>query len=138
LILKAKLLHQLNQGKKISLKKLSETMGLKPAYLCHILRLNRLPEIVIDGYYAKNISLSHLFIISRLSSEEQIITAYEQVLSHNLTVLQTEELIREQLHQIKTSGSYLTGNEKDNYIGKITNNHKRSRLRLFKPALKAS
>ncbi len=136
-ILKAKLLHQLNQGKKISLKKLSETMGLKPAYLCHILRLNRLPEIVIDGYYAKNISLSHLFIISRLSSEEQIITAYEQVLSHNLTVLQTEELIREQLHQIKTSGSYLTGNEKDNYIGKITNNPQKIAVKIIQTRIKS-
>lgn len=136
-ILKAKLLKKLIEEKKNTIKKLSKELQIKPAYVCHILRLNRLPEIVIDGYYGKNISLSHLFIISRLKDEEKISAAYEQVLTNSLTVLQTEELVREQLYQTKTSGTYLTGNEKDNYIGKITADRKKIKAKIIQTRIKS-
>ena len=136
-ISKAKILKRLNKEEKISIKKLSELTSVKPSYICHILRLNRLPEIVIDGYYGDNISLSHLFIISRLSSEDEIAAAYEKILSDSLTVLQTEEMVREKLHSIKTVGSYLTTNEKDNLIGKITSNQDKIKVKITQTRIKS-
>jgi len=41
--------------------------------------------------------------------------AYEAVLTGNLTVAQTEELIREMLHHVKTEGEMLTNEEKKQF-----------------------
>ena len=136
-ILKAKLIKTLNKEKNLTIKKLSTELRMKPAYVCHILRLNRLPEIVVDGYYNKNISLSHLFIISRLKDEESITAAYEQILTNSLTVLQAEELVREKLHQTITSGVYLTDNEKDNLIGKISPNQDKIKVKIIQTRIKS-
>jgi len=134
---KAKLLFLLNKNEKFTIKRLSELLQIKPSYICHIIRLNRLPEIIIDGYYDKSISLSHLFIISRLKEEKEIIDIYENILTNSLTVLQTEELVREKLHQTKTTGSYLTGNEKDNLIGKITANQESVKVKIIQTRIKS-
>ena len=136
-IAKAKLLKKLNKENNISIKTLSKETQMKPSYICHILRLNRLPEIVVDGYYGKNISLSHLFIISRLKDEQSITDAYEQILTHGLTVLQAEELVRDKLHQTITSGVYLTSNEKDNLIGKISANQEKIKVKIIQTRIKS-
>ncbi len=101
---KAKLLRYLNKVKDLSIVKLSRIFSIKPAYICNLLRLLKLPEIVIDGYYSKIVSLSHLMTISRLRSKEEIISAYEDILTKNLTVEKANELVREKLFQIKTGG----------------------------------
>ncbi len=110
---KAKRLNSLIRNNNIRLVDLSKKIGMKPSYICHYLRLNRLPEIVVDGYYSSLISQSHLFIISRLKDKSAIVQAYEKVLSDNLTVAQTDELIRQLLHGIKTEGEYLSAEEKE-------------------------
>lgn len=116
---KAKILEQLIKEYDLRLQDLSNIIGIKPSYICHIRRLTRLPDIVIDGYYSKLISISHLFIISRLKQENLIVRAYEEVLSKNLTVMQTEELIREMLFGVKTTGDYLETEHKDKLLEKI-------------------
>jgi len=103
----AKLLLFLKKEKAIPVKELSKKLGYKQAYICNIMRLNRLPEIVKDGYYSHVITLSHLLIISRLKAKEQMVKAYEEVLSRSLTVQQTEILVRNYLYSIKTEGSYI-------------------------------
>jgi len=104
---KAKLLKFLNKEKQIRVKELAEKINMKPSYLCHILRLNRLPELVVDSYYSKLISISHLFIVSRLKNAKDIFSAYENVLKNNLTVAQTENLIRGIIYGLKSDGKYL-------------------------------
>lgn len=116
---KAKLMKSLIRDYDLRLIQLAKILSLKPAHLCHYLRLNRLSEIVVDGYYANNISLSHLFVISRLKDRNEIINLYEKVLTKNLTVLETEELVREILHGVKTEGSILSPEEKDRYASKF-------------------
>lgn len=71
--------------------------------------------MIVDGYYAEDISLSHLFVISRLKDPKKIIDVYEKVLGKNLTVLATEEIVREILYGIKTEGEALTREEKESY-----------------------
>lgn len=104
---KSKLVNFLIHQKHIKVKDLAAALGLKPSYLCHVMRLNKLSEIIMDGYYSKLISLSHLFVISLLKSQEDIISIYEVVLRDGLTVLKTEELVREKLHGVRSGGSYM-------------------------------
>ncbi len=107
---KASNLHYLKINKKIRIKDLSESLDLKAAYVCHLLRLLKLPEIIRDGYYTKTVSLSHLFIVARLKSHEDMIVAYEKILSENMTAVQTEGLVREMLYDVKIGGDYVAKN----------------------------
>jgi hypothetical protein len=104
---KAKLITFLVRKKKIKVKDLSVSLGLKPSYLCHIMRLNKLSEIIMDGYYSQLITLSHLFVLSLLTTESDIMDVYEAVLGNSLTVLQTEELVRSKRHGISPAGEYI-------------------------------
>src|SRR5690349_2232933 len=104
---KAKLIAYLQKEKKVHTKTLSEQLEMKEAYVCHINRLNKLPDLVIDGYYSKLISVSHLFIIARLKDPGQMLEVYEKVLGSGLTVLKTEELVREHLYDVKSEGEHL-------------------------------
>ena len=108
---KTKLIDFLVHQKKIKVKDLAAALGLKPSYLCHVMRLNKLSEIIMDGYYSKLISMSHLFVISLLKSQTDIMDIYEVVLRDNLTVLQTEELVREKLHGVSSEGEYVGKNK---------------------------
>jgi len=104
---KAKIFKQLIEEKGMRVSELAKKFSIKPSYVCHILRLNRIPDMIIDGYYSKQIFLSHLFIISRIKNKEKLINAYEKILEKNLTISQTEELVREILYDIKTEGEKL-------------------------------
>ncbi len=111
---KAKLLKFLNKEKQIRVKDLAVMINIKPSYLCHILRLNKLPELVVDSYYSKLISISHLFIVSRLKTVKDMLTVYENVLKNNLNVLQTERLVRSIIYGIKSDGKYIKPEEIEN------------------------
>jgi hypothetical protein len=117
--IKARLLNLLKKEKGWRVIDLSKRLNLKPSYICHLLRLNRLPEIVVDGYYNKMISKSHLFVLSRLPSEKEMIKVYELILEKNLDVSKTEDLVREIVYQIKNEGDYLSLEEKEDLIKKI-------------------
>ena len=135
--IKSKLILSLIKEYDLKNKDLSVKLGIKPAYLSHIKRLSRLPEIIIDGYYSKNITLSHLFIISRLHDKKEMGSVYEKVLSKNLTVLQTEDLIRELLHDVKSVGLELTKEEKEVFINKIKNKYKDIQVKIVQTRIKS-
>lgn len=116
---KAKLLGFLKKDKQIPLVEISQKVNLKPSYISHILRLNKLPELIIDGYYSKLISISHLFLIARLKSDDSMVELYEKILRDNLTTFQTEELVRENLYAVKTEGEYLSKEEIQNFMEKF-------------------
>src|SRR3990167_1335433 len=111
IITKAKLIRFLTVDKELRIKDVSRMIGMKESYVCHILRLNKLDDMIVDGYYSKLISISHLFIISRLRNAEEIRLAYEKVISENLTVIQTEELVREILYEMKSTGEHIPQEE---------------------------
>jgi len=117
--IKAKLLNVLKKEKGWRVVDLSQKLNLKPSYICHLLRLNRLPEIVVDGYYNKMISKSHLFILSRLPSEKEIVKVYELILEKSLDVSKTEDIVRQIVYQIKNEGDYLSFEEKEELVKKI-------------------
>lgn len=105
---KAKIIKYLYNERMISLKEIATHIKKHPSYISHYMQLLNLPEIVLDGYYSKDISAAHLFILARLKKEPEIIKAYEIILSKNLTTAQTEELIRELKYNVTTNANQLS------------------------------
>lgn len=134
---KAKLLDFLQSQKQIRISDLGKLLVMKPSYICHFLRLNRLSEMIVDGYYSKLISLSHLFIISRIKDPKKLMAVYEKILSNNLTVSQTEELVRDVIHGIKSKGQYLDENYKADIITKLSAMYKDIKVKLIQSRIKS-
>jgi len=88
----------------VATKALAQAMNVSPTHVCHLFRLNKLPEMVIDGYYSRLLSISHLIFISRLPTDAAMQSAYEQVVSQNLSALATERLVRQIQYGVKTIG----------------------------------
>ncbi len=107
-VARAKIIYHLQREKSLSLKDISEKVKLHPTYISHFLRILELPELVLDGYYANQLSSAHLFILSRLKNKEDIQKAYEIILAKNLTSAETEELIREIKFSISTTNEHLS------------------------------
>ena len=103
----------------LTFRELSLELKMKPSYLCHFLRLIKLPTSIIDGYYSKYISLSHLFIISRLKTQEQMWSMYEKIMRNSLTVLHTEIAVREMLYGLRSEGVYIDKTEVGEWVRKV-------------------
>jgi len=125
---KARLIRYLLRDKGMKVMDLAKKLRLTSSYVCHFNRLNNLPEIVVDGYYSKLISIGHLFLISRLKKKEDCIRIYEAILKDNFTINQTEEMVRDLIWGVKTKGEYLTMEKKENYEKQIS--HKYSDITL--------
>ena len=125
---KAKLIHSIKTDKQVTLRVLSAQIKLKPSYVSHILRLLKLPPLIVDGYYSQLTTLSHLFILSRLHDEKEMISLYEKILSENLTSLQTEELVREMLYGVKSEGTRLGKQEIDDFLSSINTEEKKVKI----------
>lgn len=104
---KAKLIAYLMRDHKVRIKDIAEMLNMTQSYVCHIIRLNKLPELITDGYYSKLITISHLFVLSLLKSEEAMITLYEEILRDSLSVKATEERIRNMVHNVSSEGDYV-------------------------------
>ena len=98
---KAQLVDSLRRDGCLSVKEIAEHLHKHPSYISHLNRLLKLPPIVIDGYYAHQVSLSHLVILSRLNDKKEMEKVYTEILSKGLTSNQTEELIRMKKFEIE-------------------------------------
>lgn len=134
---KAKLLDYLKREKEVRIVTLSQKLGVTQSFICHILRLKRIPEMVIDGFYGGQITISHLFIISRLKDPKQIMKVYEKILSNNLTVAQTEEVVRELIYRVKTKGDYLTGEQTQQYIDELKSRFNNVEVKIIQTRIKS-
>ncbi|MBP6994120.1 hypothetical protein KBB12_02670 [Candidatus Woesebacteria bacterium] len=85
---------------------LAKELEIKPSYLSHLIRVMKLPEMVIDGYWSKQLTFTHLILISRLKKQEDILKLYEEILQKSLNVSATEKRIREILYLIDSTGKY--------------------------------
>ncbi len=106
-IILSRILFNLHKKEGMKIIDLAKLLNKKPSALAHLIRLTKLPEAIIDGFLSQTVSLSHLYIISRLDRENEMIEVYENVLSRNLTVAETETLVREKKYQVKTEGKYI-------------------------------
>src|SRR3989344_3156095 len=137
IIQKVKLLRQRIKTQDVKVKDVAKKLGVQDSYVCHLLRLNRLPEAVVDGYYSNDISLSHLFIISRIKDSARIVEVYEKVLSDSLTVKKTEELVRDILYGVKSNGEYISPEEKEKFIQKMKALKKNLNLKIIQTRIKS-
>ncbi|NTU46691.1 hypothetical protein HGA88_03625 [Candidatus Roizmanbacteria bacterium] len=137
LFIRAQLLYQLTHDQEIPLKLISEKTNISSSYLCHILRLNRLPDLIRDGYYAEIISPSHLFIISRVKNQTKMVEIYERVLSENLTALKTEELVRNTLYHVLSKGSRITVGEEESFSNGVKNLGKKISGRIIQTRVRS-
>lgn len=135
---KARLLEHIIHKKDTPLKTVSEKLGMKPAYICHIMRLNKLPEITVDGYYSKLVSISHLFIIARLKTQEQMMKVYEEVLTDSLTASQTEERVRELLYDIKAAGTHISKDDLQIIALDAMKKYPRTAIKIIQSRVKSS
>lgn len=116
---KAKLIRYLLIERGMKVIELAKKLSLTSPYICHLNRLNEIPEAIVDGYYSKLVDISHLFLLSRIKDKKKMIEVYEKVLADDLTIRQTEELISEIVHQVKDKGSYLGLEEKNTLKEKL-------------------
>lgn len=101
---KARLLEFLVRKKGFKIKLIAQYLELSSSYVCNLLRILKLPELIRDGYYSKVVSMTHLCILARLHTEMDMIALYEEILSKNLSTYQLEERVRTILHHIDTTG----------------------------------
>jgi len=127
---KARLIHQLRIDKEISLQKIAEFLDKHPSYVSHMVRLLRIPQLAVDGYYSGQISATHLMILSRLQTEAQMIEAYEEVLKNNFTVPQTETLIRQLKFDVETDDHLISPNELNQKAQKLQDKHE-ARVKIY-------
>lgn len=133
---KAKLIQFLKEKKGLKIVEIAKKLRIQPTYVCHILRLNRLPDLIVDGYYQKMISLSHLFILSRIKDKQKLNELYEEILEKGFTIFQTEEKVREILHNIKSKGLYLNQETKNSYVSTLEKTYSNSKVKIFQSRIK--
>jgi hypothetical protein len=133
---KAKLINSLVHEKNIRIVDVAKSLGKTSSYICHLLRLTHLPEIIVDGYYSKLISISHLFIISRIKDEQKLLEVYEQLLKHNYSVQQTEDTVREFLYEIKNKGERLQKTEVEKLVEEIKEHLNDAQIKVVQTRVK--
>ncbi len=136
IFVKAKLIDTLVHEKNIRIVDIAKSLVKTSSYICHLRRLTHLPEIIIDGYYSKLISISHLFIISRVKDETKLLDIYEQLLKNNYSVQQTEDIVRELLYEIKNKGERLKKAETEGLIEKIKENINNVQIKVIQTRIK--
>jgi hypothetical protein len=133
---KASQIASILKEKNLKIIDLAKKLSLTSSYICHLLRLNKLPEIIVDSYYSKSINISHLFILSRINNQEKMLFAFEEILKKNLTVYQTEELVREYLYGIKTKGSHLRLKVKEEIVKKFLDKYPEANIKIIQTRVK--
>lgn len=134
---KARLISFLKKEKNFSLKFIAQKTGLKSSYLCHLLRLLRLPPLVIDGYLAKLISLSHLFILSRLKDKKEILAVYEKILAENLNTKKTQELVESILYKLKPAGEKIEEKIREKIVAKFKKINPQAKVKIYQSQRRA-
>lgn len=133
---KAKKIDSLVHEKNFRIIDIAKALGKTSSYICHLLRLAKLPEIIVDGYYSKLVSISHLFILSRIKDKKKLFQVYEQLIAGNFTVQNTEELVRETLYEIHSVGNRLKKEEINQVIEEIKKNNPDLDIKIIQTRIK--
>ncbi len=133
---KSRLLEYVIKEKNLRIIDLANKIGYKSSYICHLLRLKKIPEVVIDGYYSKSISSSHIYVLSRLNDVSQMIELYEKILGESYTVKQTENSVRDYLYQVKSIGKYINLEVKEKLTQKIKEKYPELNVRIIQTRIK--
>lgn len=133
---KSRLIEYIIKEKNLRIVDLALKIGFKSSYICHLLRLKKIPEVIVDGYYSKSISSSHIYILSRLNDKKQMISLYEKILGENYTVKQTEDAVRDYLYQVKSIGKYINKEIVEKLKEKIMEKHPEIDVKIIQTRIK--
>lgn len=133
---KYRLIEYLMKEKNLRIIDLSNKIGYKPSYICHLMRLKKIPDVLVDGYYSKSISSSHIYVLSRLNDVKQMIELYEKILGENYTVKQTEIAVREYLYQVKSVGKYISKEIAEKFTKKIKEKYPELNIQIIQTRIK--
>lgn len=134
---KARLLEFLVYKKGFKIKLIAQYLELSSSYVCNLLRLLKLPELIRDGYYSKMVSMTHLCVLARLQSEKDMIAVYEETLSKNLSTYQLEERVRLNLHNIDTKGEQADKAVTDTIVSKLQETFSDVQVKVVQTRIKA-
>ena len=79
----------------ITQDQLGNRVGKKRATITNYLRLLKLPAEIQSGLQNKNISMGHARALVNIDNEETQVKTFEKIIGRNLSVRETENLIRE-------------------------------------------
>lgn len=99
---KSKLLTILHSDKEITITSIARELGYTIAHVSNLLRISRLPDLILDGYYSGLVQYTHLLLLSRLKNQNDMVEAYELTLEQSLTTALLEDYVREKLYNIGT------------------------------------
>ena len=133
---KYRLIEYLMKEKNLRITDVSNKIGYKPSYICHLIRLKKVPDVVVDGYYSKSIRSSHIYVLSRLKDTKQMIGLYEKILGENYTVRQTESAVREYLYQVKSIGKYINKENTEKVIQIIKQEYPELNVQIIQTRIK--
>jgi len=133
---KSRLLEYVIKEKNLRIIDLAGKIGYKPSYICHLLRLAKIPDVIVDGYYSKSISSSHIYVLSRLNDKKQMIELYEKILGENFTVKETENEVRNYLYQVKSIGKYIKREDQEKLKIKIKEKYPNLDIEIIQTRIK--
>ncbi len=133
---KSRLVDYLIKERKLRIIDLAKKLDFKSSYICHLLRLKKIPDVIVDGYYSKSISSSHIYVMSRLNDVKQMIKLYEKILGENYTVKQTEEAVRDYLYQVKSIGKYINKENIEKLTQKIKEKYPEVEIKIIQTRIK--
>lgn len=132
----AKMVAEIRETSEITNRQLAELLGVKPSHLSQLIRVLKLPEILVDGFLSKQISFTHLVIISRLKTHDEQVSLYEEILSHTMSIAQTEQRVRELLHQVNSDGEYVSPEDMKQFADRISKSLGGARVQVVQTRIK--
>ncbi len=97
---KAQLIYELLQQPGVTIHLVAKHLLVSPSSVSVLLSIRNVPESIKDAYYAKLITFTHVRLLARLGSSEEMLRVYEECLAQNLSSTQLEERILEILHGV--------------------------------------
>lgn len=134
---KGQLFHILIDEYNVPIKEIARQLKLSSSYVCNIIRIMKLPDLVRDGYYSGLVSPTHLFIIARLKNEKDIIDLYDMVLQQNLSTSALEELVRSTLYNISSDGEHISESTKSNFREALEKINPHLRVKIIQSRIRA-
>jgi len=134
---KAQLFHILIDEYNVPIKEIARHLKLSPSYVCNIIRILKLPDLVRDGYYSGLVTPTHLFIIARLKNDQDIIDMYEMVLQQNFSTSALEEQVRTVLYNISSDGEHIGDSIKTDLRQAIENIDPHLRVKIIQSRIRA-
>ena len=110
---KGRLLYSLHKDHEVKIKDLARYLDYTQAHICNLIRLVRLPDMILDGYYGGLLKYTHLLLLSRLKDQKEMIELYETILRKSLPTSQLEDLVRERLYNISARGDKIDRSTKN-------------------------